>query len=90
MSLRDRRLFRALARAHGLNRREERICRRVAAFHGLDGVQTSPAAVFFRPSDWRGCLRGKLRGLRRPRPPELEALAAKLFATPADELPLAW
>jgi len=93
MSRRDRQLFRALARAHRLTRRERRISKRVARFHGLfgrDGPASSAAAVFFRPSHWASYLRSGRKGFGRPAPREVEALAAKLFAAAAEEMPLEW
>ena len=48
-------LHMALQKAHGLGRRERRLCRRILSLYSLDGKggpSTSPAIIFFRPSFW--------------------------------------
>ena len=83
MSRSDRKLLSVFSRAHGLNRRERRLCRRLASRYGLDGnggPETSPAMIFFRPSFWDVFLRDAQEGGgRRLKPEEIERLGAKLF-----------
>ena len=83
MSRADRKLLASFARAHGLSRRERRLCRRLALHYGLDGSagpETSPAMIFFRPSFWEVFLRdARDGGTRKLAPEEIERLAARLF-----------
>jgi hypothetical protein len=65
-----------------LTRRERRLCRRLAAAHGLHGrggPETSPAALFFRPSLFEGPAETAKVSRRRLDREELSALARKLF-----------
>ncbi len=83
MSRGGKKLLAAFSRAHGLNRRERRLSRRLAIHYGLDGSggpETSPAMIFFRPSFWEVFLRdARDGGERKLRPEEIEALGSKLF-----------
>jgi len=84
MSRSDRKLFTAMTAAHRFNRREKRLCRRLAHLYGLDGkngARSSPSMIFFRPSYWEVFLRDALEdGDRRLPPEEIKDLALKIFA----------